>query len=715
MGNVVMPAETLESLPPFVDPRTIFARASAALLPRKRMKVSEAAEKYRFIATGGQVGMWRNSTAPYLAEPMDLTSSPDHEAVVFVGPSRSGKTAGMVLNSLVHKIVCDPADTMILHTDMVSVRLFSMRDLDPMNEQCPEVAARLSVNRNEDNIYDKRYRGMLLVLTWPTINQLSSKDYEFVLITEYDRMPDDLNGEGSVFLLAKKRTQTFGSRGMTVVECSPGRTVIVDPDRPWTPKGHEAPPTTGILDLFNQGDRRLYYWPCPDCGEFFAASFWDLTWPKNGDGSPEGGIEAAAAKTTMLCPHCGSYDIEERRRLGMYRNAQWLREGIEIDKYGNITGDPRRSRIGSFWLKGPAAAWQSWESMVANYLAAVETFDRTGDTAKLKTVTNTDMAEPFEEPAKPGTEALDAALIRARQEQTWSLRSITDGVRALVITVDVQGRYFDVQVTGIGEEFETWIVDRFQIMQSAEPHRMVDPGSYAEDWNLLWPLLDQVWPFASDPTRGLAALCMLVDSAGAAGVTGNAYKFAAAARKRGISDNRLMLLKGDVKVGAKRVAIDKIDWKVSGRLMSRGLRLLKISSNHMKDDVAGALRRETPGPGYVHTPHDLNDEWYAQVTAEQRDENGIWDKRSSGARNEAFDHMCYARAAVIRPPWRWDRIDWKNVPTWALTGSANSNARATRVIVQAAKEILVQVQQQNAAPHTAMPGQRYRGTGRLRQ
>ncbi|EKI05075.1 phage terminase large subunit family protein, partial [Escherichia coli 5412] len=32
---------------------------------------------------------------------------------------------------------------------------------------------------------------------------------------------------------------------------------------------HEAPPTTGILSLYNRGDRRRWYWPCPHCGEYF--------------------------------------------------------------------------------------------------------------------------------------------------------------------------------------------------------------------------------------------------------------------------------------------------------------------------------------------------------------------------------------------------------------------------------------------------------------
>lgn len=665
-----MPAETLDSLPRFANPETVFARASIVLMPRKRMQVAAAAEQYRFITSGGQVGMWRNSTAPYMVEPMNLTTSRDHEAVAFVGPARSAKTAGLILNPLLHRIVCDPANGLIVHTDQMSARLFSMQDLSLLNEHCPEVRSRLSGNRNENNIFDKRYRGMLLVVGWPTINHLSAKDYEFVYITDYDRMPDDVNGEGSVFALARKRNQTFGSRGITVVESSPGRVVTIDPERPWSPSGHEAPPTTGILDVYNQGDRRWWYWPCPDCGEFFSAKYSDLTWPKNDNGSPLGGTEAAAAKVTMTCPHCSSWGIEERQKHGMNARGVWLREGQSIDKAGHVVGEGKQSAIASFWLKGPAAAFQSWSSIVRNTLDAEEKFRRTGDVLQLKTITNVDHGEPFWPQADPGTEILDPKAIQLRAEP-WKPGTVPAGVRAIVVTVDVQGRYFDVQVTGFGEEFECWVIDRQQISQSAEENRLVDPGSYSEDWDLLWPLIEQGYPLVEDPTRQLHPLCMMIDSGGAPGVTGNAYRFAAAARSRRISDDRLMLLKGDAKVGSKRVALSKIDWQSSGKPVARGLRMLLVSSNELKDDVAGALRRQTPGPNYVHVPGEINAEWFDQVTAEEKGPKG-WARRSTSARNEAFDHMCYARAAVLRPPWRWDRINWVASPPWAAPLESNS-------------------------------------------
>lgn len=663
----------LDQVPAFADPEEIFQRVSLLLMPRENMTVAQAAERYRMIDSGGHAGMWRNATAPYLVEPMNCTTSRDYEAAVFSGPARSLKTAALILNTLLHRIVCDPCSALIINTSQSSARLFSKEHVDLMNRLCVEAKRRLSSNRDDDNIYDKLYAGMRLVLGWPTLDHLTGKDYQFVGITEYDRMPENLGGEGSLFEQARKRNQTYGSRGMTVVECSPGRDVIVDPEKPWTSSGHEAPPTTGILALYNQGDRRRWVWPCPDCGEYFEGNFSTLDWPKNKTGGPLGSIDEASLAAVMICPHCG-VEISPAKKPSMNARGHWIREGETITPDGHIHGEGRRSAIASFWLKGPAAVFQTWQSLVRNYLRAEEEYARSGDSASLRGVTNVDLGEPFWPRSAPGSEVLDAQLIKARAEKDWKLGTVADGVRALVITVDVQGRYFDVQVTGFGAQYECWIVDRFQISNSAEENRLVDPGSYAEDWNLLWPLLEQAWPLASDPAKEMTALCMLVDSAGAPGVTGNAYRFAAAARQRGISDQTLILLKGDAKVGSRRLMVSKIDWQANGRVLARGLKLLLISSNEMKDDVAGALRRNSPGPDYVHVPGDINEEWYGQVTAEEKGPKG-WARRSTATRNEAFDHMCYARAGVTRPHWRWDRLNWERPPSWAAPLESNSLVR----------------------------------------
>ncbi|HCS6567002.1 TPA: phage terminase large subunit family protein, partial [Escherichia coli] len=98
-------------------------------------------------------------------------------------------------------------------------------------------------------------------------------------LTDYDRFPENIDSEGDGFSQASKRTTTFMSAGMTLVESSPGRDIC---DSKWRRKSpHEAPPTTGILSLYNRGDRRRWYWPCPHCGEYFQPAMDAMTGYRN--------------------------------------------------------------------------------------------------------------------------------------------------------------------------------------------------------------------------------------------------------------------------------------------------------------------------------------------------------------------------------------------------------------------------------------------------
>ncbi len=83
------------------------------------------------------------------------------------------------------------------------------------------MVSRLSPNKNDNNVYDRTFlAGNYLKIGWPSVNIMSSSDYKCVALTDYDRFPEDIDGEG-MLSLASKRTTTFMSSGMTLVESSP--------------------------------------------------------------------------------------------------------------------------------------------------------------------------------------------------------------------------------------------------------------------------------------------------------------------------------------------------------------------------------------------------------------------------------------------------------------------------------------------------------------
>jgi len=288
----------------------------------------------------------------------------------------------------------------------------------------------------------------------------------YVAFSDYDSFPDDIGGEGSPFTLGKKRIQVAMSAGMALVESSPKREIVTDQ---WQPDGaHEAPPVAGgILQLYNRGDRRRWYWRCIDgCGERFEA-------PAMPAYDPADDIQAAAESAHVACPHCGSvYRPNDKRRL----NAEgvWLAEGWEGDK-------PRESSIASFWLLGCAAAFQSWQSIVSNYLQAEREADLSGDETSLRATTNTDQGMPYRPRRLDQMQGVSSLEQRAEDVERYLVPA---GVRALFALVDVQARSFEVSVVGYGAHRERWLVDRFSLRKNADgaPLR---PAANIEDWAVL--------------------------------------------------------------------------------------------------------------------------------------------------------------------------------------------------------------------------------------
>ncbi|EFC3037876.1 TPA: phage terminase large subunit family protein [Escherichia coli] len=630
----------------------------------RRMRVADAVAQYMRVPMGaGNSVPWDPLVAPYVIEPMNCLASREYDAVIFVGPARTGKTIGLIDGWVIYNVICDPADMLIIQMTEEKAREHSKKRLARTFRVSPEVVSRLSPNKNDNNVYDRTFlAGNYLKIGWPSVNIMSSSDYKCVALTDYDRFPEDIDGEGDAFSLASKRTTTFMSSGMTLVESSPGRDVKDVKWRRTSP--HEAPPTTGILSLYNRGDRRRWYWPCPHCGEYFqpcgdvVAGFRDIADPV-----------LASEAAYIQCPSCSGRILPELKRELNGRGV-WLRDGESINADGSRYGDPRRSRIASFWMEGPAAAYQTLSQLVYKLLTAEQEYETTGSEETLKTVINTDWGLPYL--PRASMEQRKSELLEQRAEPVPS-RSVPDGVNFLVATVDVQAgrhRRFVVQVTGYGSRGERWIIDRYNITQSLRgdsdgESQRIDPASYPEDWDvLLTDVFHKSWPLASDPSQQMRLMAMAVDSGGEDGVTDNAYKFWRRCRRDGLG-KRIYLFKGDSIRRAKLITRTFPDntGRTGRRAQAAGdVPLWLLQTDALKDRVNNALWRDSPGPGYVHFPDWLGSWFYDELTYEERSSDGKWSKPGRGA-NEAFDLMVYAEALVILHGY--EKIRWPDAPEWA--------------------------------------------------
>jgi len=657
----------------FADINSIISDTAEMLKPPRRLTVPEAAEKHIMLDTpGGYSGPWKNDLPYYMVTPADCLTSRAYNAVIFVGPAQCAKTQMLVDNWAAHTVTCDPADHMVVQTAQDTARDYSKRRIDRMLDASPDVGSKLKKGASNDNTFDKIFRsGMILSLGWPTKNQLAGKAIGKMALTDYDRMPDDVDGEGQAFFLALKRTTTFLSRGMTMAESSPSKPII-DPKWKQSPGcPHEAPPTKGILGLYNTGDRRRIYGQCPHCREYFtpAPGIEAMYVPE------EGTAEERAAAAELICTECGT-GIAAAQEREYKRSGVWLREGQTITPDGEIIGEGRTSKRASFWLPGWFAAFQTWGGIVYNYLQALGNYEKTGDEEALKNCVNVDMGAPYLAKAQENDDkGADDYKERAENQERYIL---PEGCRTLMATVDIQGgknRRFVIQVLGFGKNREQWLIDRFSITDSkrldedGKPLR-IDPASHIEDWELLTEKVVKSTYRLPSGGKELRVYRTGVDSGGEAGVTTQAYEWWRSLKKQGLH-TRVRLIKGDGAVNAPRIKEtypDNSNRKDRNSGARGDVPVLRINTDLIKDSVFADLSRERPGPGFIHFPDWLGDWFYEELATETRTDKG-W-RNPLGKPNEAFDLLGYARALWIFAGG--ESINWDAPKSWVQTWDKNS-------------------------------------------
>ncbi|WLR92170.1 terminase gpA endonuclease subunit [Shinella zoogloeoides] len=667
----------LPSSPPpnFADPGNVIMERLGVLRPARRIDVPTWAESSRYLSTKDYQGLWRNDFAPYMTEPSRMATSRKYSAVVFAGPARTSKSESLVLNGIGHRIECAPADTLVVCQTKDSATSFSEKKLAPMLRANKDLAAKQLSVRGADNIHKKKFQGnMDLVIGWPVIGFFSQNEYTFVVLTDRDRMPDDIDGEGDPLTLAKKRTQQAGSLGMVVEESSPGRVIEQDD---WTPQTlHEAPPCSGLLGDYNLGTRGAFYWHCPSCGDPFRPEFERLQWETKA-------TPGESARTVeMVCPN--GCCISQGHKYECNRAGIWLHETNDGKSVCEI--DDRNIRdtdVVSYRCEGPIAAMQSWEQLVSRYLQAKETFETTGDDNALKATITLDQGRPYLPVVRSIGDSLSEDTLKALAER-YPLKVASPQTRFITVQVDIQINRFVVQVDSWGEGLERWMIDRFDIAQppatapgaerdeKGNARRAIDPARYFEDWDALRDLLHRAYPVAGTEFA-LMPVAMIIDSGGRPGVTPNAYRFLRWANKHGLGQ-RVYLAKGSSRLNdrARHMEPEKV-LQQKGRKVS-DIKLVFINTDKLKDEIVVGLTRKEAGPGKFHLSELLPAQVFSELASEVRTDSG-WERRKSGSPNEAFDLSVYGKALVII--LKGESIDWSNgprLPHWARPANENSFA-----------------------------------------
>lgn len=665
----------LAPLPFWTAPQELIADALPMLDPPSRISPIDAAEQYMRIEVAG---VWQNfdrATAPYLVEPVNVTQSRRFHAVTLIGPSQSGKSKALEVVAM-HSVSCDPSPVQVIHMTKTDADAWVEEKLDPTILHSPEILARLGLARDDSTFSRKRFKGMRLTIGYPVASQLSSRTQRLVLLTDYDHMPQLLGGkdnpEGSPFRMARQRIKTFMSRGCVFVESTPAFQVSdatwrTDPNAP-----HAFPPVTGgIVQIYNEGTRGRWYWECRDCGAEFEPNFRRLVFDNKAD------PVTAGAGAEMACPDCGAL-IAHRHKVEMNRAALKEHGGWRHEGRGGVLvslEDPeiRGTDIASFAVNGTVAAFSTWTDLVSNYINATRKAVDLSDETDLGQFYFTDLGEPFRSNAMTDADDLDVETLKE------NLGAFKRGIapawtRFITVSIDVQKVRFPVQVTAWGARGERVPIDRFDIFTppAGAPgfgDRILDPARYVEDWAALNYLETAVWPIEGE-SYGLRAVAIAVDFHGGAGVSDNAEKFWRGRRKAG-TGKRWFLSRGHGGFKARdRVWYEAPERGSKGK-RARGIKLLNLAVDRLKDSVAAAISRFEPGPGAQHTPAWMEHGELAEFVAEERTGTG-WEKKKGVTRNESIDLSVQALGIAIH--FGLERINWENPPAWCVLGPSNPYA-----------------------------------------
>ena len=376
-----------------------------------------------------------------------------------------------------------------------------------------------------------------------------------------------------------------------------------------------------------------YHIDCPHCGADHPLMWggkdkahgfkWD-------DGQPD--------TVRHVCPHCHG-DITQADYL---KGGQPLHGAWVCQKTGLRYGPDRVWRTPAGMPASPpislgAHVWaayspqRSWASIVKEFLEANATLKK-GDVGPMQLFVNETLGETWELQG----DRSDEHALQARAEP-YDLCTVPIGALLLTAGIDVQRNRWEIAVWGWGRGMESWAID----------HTIIDGNpSSDEDWERVTTYLHRRYPQAwHGGSMGISAIT--IDSSDQTHavynwVRCNTHTLPYLRAVKGSSEEHKPILGPS--------SSQEVNWR--GKKWAHGVKLWSIGVDTAKDLLLGQLAITKPGPGYVHFSHDLQREWFEQLTAEQRILAKVggrdaykWVKRRQ--RNEVLDCRNYALHAAF--------------------------------------------------------------------
>jgi len=407
--------------------------------------VSQFAESSRVLSAGvaAYPGPYSFDRTPYLREIADcLSDSSPIMEVVFMKPTQIGATVGILENEIGYCIKYGIGPVLFVSGDQAMAEESMEKRVDQMihssglADKIKAVVQKKHQKTTGDTKAVKSYGGTFIRAIGPNSEaKARSFNQRVLLLDEIDVYPQLMQapgkGKASGNPIEKmlRRSESYG----------PNKKILYLS----TPKLKH---TSQIEPLFEQGDKRYFYVPCPKCKHMQPLVFSQLKFGnKDEDGKLDIGITIIDGVETITndpvyyeCIQC-KHKIKNEDKEWFLIRGEWV-----------PTKKPDRPGIRSYHLNGlySPVGFKSWLDIAIQFKRVKD------DMILYPDFVNDTLAETFAERA----DAPEAHELM-RYAEDWETGYISNQILFLTLAADIQGDRIEAGIVGWGRERQAWVID----------------------------------------------------------------------------------------------------------------------------------------------------------------------------------------------------------------------------------------------------------------
>jgi phage terminase large subunit GpA-like protein len=638
---------------------------------------SQWAEEHRVMSSEVSPfpGPFTFDRTPYLREILDCIM-PEHPArmVAVMKGAQIGFSTGVIENAIGWIIGRNPGPTFFttgsedLSKEAMDIKIDQMIDSCGLRHLIKPNTLRKRNQRTGDTSDSKEFPGgRLKTGVTSQHKKIRQSSFQFGFMDDWEAAPVSTHQSGATMELIDQRFAAYHSKMKVFFISTP-----------------EIKQTSNIEPLYESGNQRRYFIPCPNCGEYIF-----LEWSVVESKEKVGGIYYELDKKNQLIESSVGYQCQCCQSVFKdNRKDDLLQEGI-----WESTAEPKTPDMWSYHLSSLYApqGMKNWLAYVRQYLTACPP-GGTIDVDKYKVFMNVGLGKTWEERGKvpnikqllKNTRPYKIGTVPAKQSEADGNGSIV----MITCACDLNGLQddarLDYEITAWSENQASYSITHGSIgsfrrrMKEDEKDGPRERWTYQHDAPLsVWPkfteVIQQMIP--SDDGRNMRIMITGVD-------TGKYTEYANQFVKKMQGAGQTVLgLKGDKPENFKDADLDRLFFKHSQK--QKGLWLVDV--NAVKDEVDSAMKltwNERAGQdqpwGFMNYPEPMAEQYQFKTyfqhyesehkvmkkNKEGKPVGSRWEKRSSLSQNHFWDCRIYnfalkeILAFTVCRSMKFKKYDW---------------------------------------------------------